>query len=204
MVRRLHVRLAEPALPRTRRSDRLLRRPQSRGGVSGEQVTWQGRVATAFLILCLGLSLALVIFAGGLLDAEATVAPDVHRHHGRVQGCKFSIGVVDGDGTLRGVAIVGRPTARHRDDGATAEVTRLATDGCPNACSALYAASWRTARAMGYRRLGTYILDSEPGTSLRAAGWTLMGEAGGGTWNRPNRAREDKHPTQPKLLWEAS
>lgn len=129
---------------------------------------------------------------------------DVHRHHGRVQGCKFSIGVVDEDGTLRGVAIVGRPTARHRDDGETAEVTRLATDGCPNACSALYAAAWRTARAMGYRRLGTYILDSEPGTSLRAAGWKLMGEAGGGTWNRPNRSRVDTHAVQPKLLWEAS
>ena len=127
-----------------------------------------------------------------------------HRHHGETRGCKFSIGVTDEDGTLRGVAVVGRPVARLRDDGLTAEVTRLATDGCPNACSALYAAAWRAARAMGYQRLGTYILASEPGTSLRAAGWRCIGVAGGGTWDRTSRERADSHPIEPKTLWEVA
>jgi hypothetical protein len=48
----------------------------------------------------------------------------VHRHHGPVVGHKFSLGSVL-DGNIVGVAIVGRPTSRHRDDGSTLEVTRL-------------------------------------------------------------------------------
>lgn len=136
-------------------------------------------------------------------EANAFVAQH-HRHHVPVVGHKFSIGVADEDGTVRGVAIVGRPVARNRDDGATLEVTRLATDGCPNACSALYSAAWRAAKAMGYRRIGTYILDTEPGTSLKAAGWHVVHATSGGSWSRGERPRVDKHPTQGKLLWEAS
>lgn len=99
-----------------------------------------------------------------------------HRHHKPDTGHKFSIGVVDQDGTLRGVAIVGRPKARHFDDKLTAEVTRVATDGTPNACSALYGAAWRTAKGMGYLRLVTYTQEGESGASLRGAGWAIVGE----------------------------
>jgi hypothetical protein len=107
---------------------------------------------------------------------------------------------------VRAVAIVGRPVARHLADGFTAEVTRLASDGTRNACSMLYGAAWRAARALGYRRLVTYTLAEERGASLRGAGWRLVGEAGGGSWNRPKvgRARVDMHPTQRKLRWERS
>ncbi|MFF7532971.1 XF1762 family protein [Streptomyces bobili] len=63
---------------------------------------------------------------------------EIHRHHARPQGHKFSIGLLDATGTRVGVAIVGRPVARHLDDGWTLEVTRPATDGSPDACSALY------------------------------------------------------------------
>lgn len=145
----------------------------------------------------------LVIVPVTLREANAFVKR-THRHHGTVRGCKFSLAVADAANEIRGVAIVGRPVARMLDDGWTAEVLRVATDGCPNACSALYAASWRTARAMGYRRCGTYILGIEPGTSLLAAGWRLIGEAGGGTWSRESRPRIDMHPTQGKLRWEVS
>jgi len=127
-----------------------------------------------------------------------------HRHHGAARGCKFSLAVVDEAGAVRGVAIVGRPTSRARDDGFTAEVTRLATDGCPNACSALYAAAWRAARAMGYLRMGTYILATEPGTSLRAAGWSMVGEVVGRSWSCPSRPRVDRHPLIDKQLWEVA
>lgn len=105
---------------------------------------------------------------------------------------------------LVGVAIVGRPISRVLDDGLTLEVARVATDGTPNACSALYGAAWRVAREMGYRKIITYILDNEPGTSLRAAGWSCAGPAGGGSWSCPSRPRTDKAPTQPKLRWEVS
>jgi len=137
-------------------------------------------------------------------EANAFVAQH-HRHHQPVIGHKFSIGVADEAGEVRGVAIIGRPVARMLDDGLTLEVTRLATDGCPNACSALYSAAWRAAKAMGYRRIGTYILDTEPGTSLVAAGWRCVNaRAGGGEWGRDGRPRVDKHPTQGKLRWEAA
>lgn len=138
------------------------------------------------------------------LDEANAFVSRHHRHHGRVVGHKFSLAVAAGD-QIRGVAIVSRPVARAFDDGLTLEVSRVATDGTPNACSALYGAARRAAFALGYKRLVTYTLDSESGVSLRAAGWKCLGVAGGGTWHRPHagRPRVDKHPTQRKFRWEA-
>lgn len=135
-------------------------------------------------------------------DAKAFVEQH-HRHHIAPLSGLFAVAVADEAGTVRGVAIVGRPVARRAQDGWTAEVTRVATDGAENACSALYGACWRAARALGWRKLITYTLDTEPGVSLRAAGWREVGAVQGGTWNRPSRPRVDKHPTQNKLRWEA-
>ena len=125
----------------------------------------------------------------------------LHRHHPPVVGHKFSIGAVVG-GEIVGAAIIGRPVARLLDDGLTLEVTRLATDGTRNACSFLYGRAARATFALGYKRIGTYILASESGASLKAAGWRLIGQAGGGTWNRENRPRIDLAPTQAKLRFE--
>ena len=124
-----------------------------------------------------------------------------HRHHRAPQGGIFAIAVAE-DGEIRGVAIVGRPVARNAQDGWTAEVTRVCTDGSRNACSMLYGAAWRAARAMGYRKLVTYTLPEEGGASLRGAGWKCIGQAGGGSWHRKTRPRVDTHPTQEKLRWE--
>lgn len=126
-----------------------------------------------------------------------------HRHHKPVVGHLFSIGAVLGD-SLVGVAIIGRPVARMRDDGVTAEVTRLCTDGTRNACSFLYGASARAAFALGFKRIGTYILASETGGTLNAAGWRMIGQTAGGSWSRPSRGRADKHPTEPKTLFEVT
>lgn len=125
-----------------------------------------------------------------------------HRHHKKPVGWLFGIGVGDGQKVV-GVITVGRPVARLLDDGWTAEVNRCCTDGTKNACSILYAAAWRAAKAMGYLRLITYTLAEEGGASLRGAGWKPIGERGGGTWQRNGRPRVDKHPLQKKLLWEA-
>lgn len=135
-----------------------------------------------------------------LANANAFVAAH-HRHHKPVVGHKFSLGAVQ-DGELVGVVIVGRPVSRMRDDGSTLEVTRLCTNGARNACSFLYGAAARAAFALGYRKIGTYILKSEDGASLRACGWRLIGERGGGSWSSPSRPRTDKHPTERKLLFE--
>lgn len=106
--------------------------------------------------------------------AAAAFVGQHHRHNKPPRGAKFCIGVCDPGGELRGVAMVGRPIARHFDDGLTAEVNRTCTDGCPNANSALYGAAWRIASAMGYRRLVTYTQAGETGASLTAAGWVKV------------------------------
>jgi hypothetical protein len=124
-----------------------------------------------------------------------------HRHHRAPVSALFQVGAAL-DGEVVGVAIVGRPMARLACDGYTAEVVRVCTTGERNVCSFLYGASWRAARALGYRRLITYTLPEEGGTSLRAAGWRCIGEAGGGSWSRAGRPRVDTHPTQTKLRWE--
>jgi hypothetical protein len=135
-----------------------------------------------------------------LEDANAFVER-LHRHHKPVPGAKFSIAVANDSGVV-GVAIVGRPVARMADDGWTLEVNRCCTDGTRNACSMLYRSAWRAARALGYRKVITYTLPEEGGASLRGAGFRLVGECGGGTWNRKERPRVDLHPTQTKLRWE--
>lgn len=138
-------------------------------------------------------------------EANAFVAT-YHRHHKPMPGCKFSIAVSDKEGVVRGVAMVGRPVARNSDDGWTLEVNRVCTDGARNACSMLYGAAWRAAKALGYRRLVTYTLPAESGASLRAAGWKNIGLRGGGNWNVPSRPRIDTAELLQgqKTLWEAA
>lgn len=138
----------------------------------------------------------------GVGEANAFVTKH-HRHHKPVIGHLFSIGA-SLDGSIVGVAIIGRPVSRMRDDGVTAEITRLCTDGTKNTCSFLYGAASRAAFALGFKRIGTYILTSEPGTSLTAAGWRLIGDVRGRSWSCPSRPRVDKHPLQGKLLFERS
>lgn len=124
-----------------------------------------------------------------------------HRHHRVPTGGLWWHSVQDDMGLTLGVAIVGRPVARPLADGLTAEVTRLCTDGSPNVCSMLYAATRRAAQAKGYVRGLTYILESESGASLRASGWAPLWRVRGRTWSTPSRVREDKHPLENKQAW---
>ncbi len=125
----------------------------------------------------------------------------LHRHSRPVVGHKFAVGVeatcrfVEGEvDVLVGVAIVGRPVAPRLDDGKALEITRLCTNGTPNACSMLYAAARKAARALGYGPIYTYTLPDEGGASLRAAGFRLDKEDAGGSaamWHsRPGRTAE--------------
>ena len=141
-----------------------------------------------------------------LADANAFVTQH-HRHNKKVQGHRFSIGVVF-DSFLFGVAIVGRPVARKLDDGITAEVTRLCVleDAPKNCCSYLYRASWKAWSAMGGQRLITYTLDVESGSSLKGAGFKQVAvspawKEGKGWTTRSNRVWQPVHK-HGKIRWE--
>ena len=128
-----------------------------------------------------------------LAEANAFVEHN-HRHHKLVHRDKFRIGAVS-EGHLIGVVQVARPVSRMLDDGETVEVVRLCTDGTKNACSFLYARAAKVAALMGFKRIVTYILETESGCSLAASGWHCDKEqAGGGSWSRPSRPRESTAP----------
>ena len=142
-----------------------------------------------------------------LKDANESVRT-MHRHSRPVVGHKFALAVeaktrlLDGPEWKQvGVAIVGRPVARHIDDGMTAEITRVCTDGTANACSMLYAAARRAARALGHNLVITYTLPNEGGASLRAAGFRIDKQFAGGSasmWH--NRAGRSVQPVGDDLV----
>lgn len=128
-----------------------------------------------------------------------------HRHNKPPQGGLFAVSAGYGS-DLVGVAIVGRPVSRLRQDGYTAEVTRCCVlDNAPkNTCSFLYGCCWRAARALGWRKLITYTLKSESGASLRASGWRTIAETSGSnpaSWqSRPGRDYQNV-VGQSKFVW---
>jgi len=135
------------------------------------------------------------------LKALNALVESLHRHHKPVQGHRFSIGV-EHDGKIVGGCSVGRPVARAVPHATTLEVTRLVTDGTKNACSALYSAAARVGKELGYAKIQTYILASEPGTSLRAAGWSREAAVSGRDWNCPSRkGRRTDQPQEDKARW---
>lgn len=157
--------------------------------------------------------MSLVIKPISLVEANAFILKH-HRHHDKVNRHKFSISVYD-DEKLVGVACVERPKSRHLDNGETLEVTRLCTDGTYNACSILYARCAKIAKDLGYKKIITYILEEEKGTSLKASGWHCEdADCGGGNWSVPSRPRElteitlfgekQKYPIGKKQRWAKS
>lgn len=132
-------------------------------------------------------------------DAQTFVA-DNHRHNKPPVGHKFSIACYDGD-RLCGVAMVGRPIGRYLDDGLTLEVNRCCTDGTRNACSMLYGAAWRAAKALGYKHIITYTRESENGASLRASGWIYDGQAGGTHWTGQRYEQTEMVLDEKKVRW---
>jgi len=135
------------------------------------------------------------------LKAANAYVSERHRHHKPSTGHKFSIGL-SANNILIGVAICGRPVARGSDNGFTLEVSRLCTDGSNNACSKLYGACARIAKEMGYKKIQTYVLQSELGTSLKASGWTMEAITAGGQWKHTDgKPRRTDQPTEPKQRW---
>jgi hypothetical protein len=135
-----------------------------------------------------------------LAEANALVS-DKHRHHRSVVGYRWAIGAMKGE-QLVGACIVGRCQARMVEQYMECSVTRLVTFGGKNECSFLYGAAARIAQEMGYEKIRTEILESEPGTSLKAAGWTFSHLTNGGNYDRPSRKRNKGiYPEGPKQVW---
>ena len=128
-----------------------------------------------------------------------------HRHNPPPNTAIFSVGVADDADRLVGVAIVGRPAARHFDNGQTLEIRRTCTDGTHNANSLLYGAAWRAAKALGYTRLITYTQADESGATLRAVGWRIVAERPPRRgWDCPSRPRDNtSYLSTTRYLWEA-
>lgn len=124
----------------------------------------------------------------------------LHRHHDPVHRDKMRIGC-ETNGELVGVVQLGRPVSRVLDDGKTIEVTRLCSDGTSNVCSFLYGKAARLAKEIGYEKIITYILETEIGTSLKAAGWYKEADIRGHSWNHRGRQRNTTAPTCDKQRW---
>lgn len=142
------------------------------------------------------------------VKAASRIVAKKHRHNRGVQGGLFACSVEE-NGVLVGVAIAGRPVHYKLDNGLTMEITRVCSDGTPNACSKLYSALCRAAQAIGYEKAMTYTLASEPGTSLRAAGFTEVARvpAMAKTTGRRQRVQTDlfgdeTRPPGEKIRWE--
>lgn len=133
-------------------------------------------------------------------EANAFVGTE-HRHAGPVVSHRFAIGAVARDGTLVGVAIVGNTKARAAHDRFSAEIVRVCTDGTPNACSFLYGRCRRIWQTMGGKRLITYTLVSEPGSSLMAAGFVREARVKGREHDTPSRPRRIKGGAQLVDKW---
>lgn len=131
-----------------------------------------------------------------------------HRHNDETRGWLFGTSLWLGD-ELRSVGIAGRPVAQPLQDGFTVEILRVCTLGDQNACSIIYGALCRAAKALGYRRAVTYTLGSESGISPAAAGFTLDAELDAReTWANEHRHRYDENlfgdarrPQGPKNRW---
>jgi hypothetical protein len=131
-----------------------------------------------------------------------------HRHNKKCQGHRFSIGCIR-DNELVGVAICGRPLSRRLDSQFVLEVLRVCIkDPAPkNACSYLYGRAWRIWQAMGGKKIITYTLASESGSSMKAVGWDKVSETKPLTKNQKGWQTRDNRITQPvnyqlKFRWE--
>lgn len=133
------------------------------------------------------------------VKAARKMVREWHRHLPELQGGLFAVRVIDGDKCI-GVGVFGNPSRVWQDTG-RGVITRVATEGAENACSMIYGALCRAAKALGYQEAWTYTLPDEPGTSLRAAGFVDMGLTDVGEWNRPSRSRPAAVRPEPKRRW---
>jgi hypothetical protein len=135
-----------------------------------------------------------------LKEANVFVAEN-HRHHDPVKRDKWRFGVVDDTGKIIGVLHAGRPLSRYLCDGKTIEILRCCSDGTPNLCSFMLGRARKIAKTMGYSKIISYILDTESGTSYKAAGWHKEADVRGQSWHSEKRPRQTTAPVCNKQRW---
>jgi hypothetical protein len=127
-----------------------------------------------------------------LREGRAFIAKH-HRHSAAPLAWICGVGL-EQDGELVAVACLERPKALALCDGYTAEISRVCTLGAPNACSRLYSAMARAAKGLGYRRVVTYTLATEPGASPKASGFRAVACVSPEDWNRRRLAAGANQP----------
>lgn len=135
------------------------------------------------------------------LKAANEFVSKIHRHHPPVYRDKFRLACIADDGHMCGVIQAARPVSRILDDGVTIEIVRCCTDGTYNACSFMYSRITRIAKEMWYKKVVTYILEEEFGSSLKASGWEKEADTFGHSWDCPSRPRKTKVPQCNKQRW---
>ena len=129
-----------------------------------------------------------------------------HRHNKKCAGHKFSIGAVYKN-EIVGVVIVGRPVARKLDNRFTLEINRnCVLDTAPKGtCSFLYSRVIKIWQTMGGKKIITYTLETESGSSLKAVNFnkettvqTFKKNTGWTT--RTNRIWQEVQAT-PRIRW---
>ena len=129
-----------------------------------------------------------------------------HSHHASPIGGLVALGVEESEtARLVCVAILSRPVARLlQKDPRCAEISRVASDGsAKNAASMTIGAISRSALSLGYRRLVSYTLLGEAGTSYRAAGWRPTAfTRDRKEWSTPARRRAPAAQPGRKVRWE--
>jgi len=134
------------------------------------------------------------------ISAAKKLVRQWHRHLPELQGALFA-SAVSMDGEIVGVACAVNPARVWQGTGRVVIGRVAVQEGVRNGCSMLYGSMCRAAKALGYSEAWTYTLPSEPGTSLRAAGFTDMGLTDGGEWGRPGRPRQMALHPEPKRRW---
>jgi hypothetical protein len=125
---------------------------------------------------------------------------DVHRRLPRVQGGLWAVRVTLDEQTV-GCALVGHPARLLAAKGVLGVLRVAVSEGHPNACSMLYGACSRAAKAMGARGLVTYLHEDEHGASLKASNWIYDGMTEGREHDRPSRRRAPAIDAKPKQRW---
>ena len=125
----------------------------------------------------------------------------IRKHHRHLPkppaGWKFGGGAFDNDDNLIGVIWIGRPVARHYDDGSLLEINRLCTiPNIPNLNTQLIAWAVKECKKnyKKVRGLITYLRTYEKATVMQASNFFFVGVTGKGKWRRNN-------PEEPKQRW---
>ena len=140
-----------------------------------------------------------------LKEANAFVK-EHHRHNKECRGHRFSIGAIYKN-KLVGVAIIGRPVSRNFDFRFVSEINRnCVLENAPKGtCSFLYSRAMKVWQSQGGKKILTYTLETEPGSSLKAVNFIPVAKTNyyKNGWNNGGKInRSVDYVKTRKIRWE--